>query len=106
MVRKWLLLYAGASFEWTITKGDVIGVSVAAKNSKLPASQYGGLTNLELIEVTLDRDQLIIPIGAIFQILDGVEFNFAYGQVVWGRNVARSHALSAGVSVKTSFLNR
>ncbi|MEE2788523.1 MAG: hypothetical protein VX589_14365 [Myxococcota bacterium] len=106
MVRKWLLIYAGAGLEWTITKGDVIGVSVAAKNAKLPASQYGGLTNLELIEVTLDRDQLLIPIGAIIQVLDGVEFNFAYGQVVWGRNVARSHNLSAGVSVKTAFLER
>ena len=106
LITSWLLIYVGSSFEYALNKGDTIGISVAAKDARLPAQEYGGLSNLELIELTLDRDQLSIPIGLLLKPHKDVEFGFNYAQVIWGRNVSKSHIFSMGVTVRSSYKGR
>ncbi len=103
-LRPWLLVFVGVSGEKAVTKGRVIGVSVAAKDATLPAADYGDLSALELIEVTLDRDMLSLPVGFLVRPQRDVELSVNYGQVLWGRNVAKSHVLSLGFTVRTSYL--
>lgn len=100
-IRPWLLLYGGAALEYTIIPGRVIGISVIANDPSLPASEYGGTNNLQPIEVRLDRDQLQTPIGLLFRPLNRVNFTLTYSPVIWGRNVAMSHTLSAGFTLQS-----
>jgi len=103
-LRPWLLVFVGLAGEKAVTRGRVIGVSVAAKDATLPAADYGDPRLLELIEVTLDRDLLSLPIGLLVRPQRDVELGVNYAQVLWGRNVAKSHVLSVGVTVRTSYL--
>lgn len=91
-----ILVVAGAGGEVAVQKGSVIGVSVAAEDPTLPASEYGGLNNLVLREVRLDRDAVYVSGGVIFRVADGVETTLEYSQMVHGRNVAAIQNLSIG----------
>lgn len=97
-----LLLFAGAQLEYTVVEGETIGVSVVAVDPERPATDFEGLDNLDLVEVTLDRDRLTVPVGLIFRLTREVELNASYAPVVWGRNTARSHGVSVGVGVRTT----
>lgn len=99
-----LLVYGGVDVEYAVQEGRVIGVSVAAEDPTLPAAEYGGTENLNLREVTLDRDALSIQGGVIFRATRAVEFNLGYGETVWGRNTARVSAFSIGVGLRTSLI--
>jgi hypothetical protein len=97
------LPYAGADFEYTVQKGRVIGVSVAAVDPNLPPEDYVGLNNLDLREVTLDRDRLVIPFGLIARITPEVELNLAHARTAWGRNTSVVNATSIGLAVRAQF---
>lgn len=99
LVLPWLLVYGGAYYEETITSGRSIGVSVAAVDSSLPATEYVGLNNLKPIVVTLDRDLLVLPVGVLFKPLPSVDLTLSYSPILWGRNVAKSHTVSVGVNI-------
>lgn len=96
-----LLVFGGADGELSTTDGDVIGVSVAAVDPALPAREYGGLNNLKLREVRLERDRLAASAGAILRLTDVIEVNGAYTHVLWGRNTSASRVISLGVGVRT-----
>jgi hypothetical protein len=102
-LKSWLLIYAGAYHEYTLTKGRPIGISVAAIDASLDAQEYSGLNNLKPILVTLDRDQLVIPVGALIKVNKKVNLSGSYSMVVWGRNVAKSHVMSIGVTILNDY---
>ncbi|MGE0789812.1 MAG: hypothetical protein AB7S26_29335 [Sandaracinaceae bacterium] len=97
-----VLLFAGASFGISVTEGRVIGVSVAAIDPELPADQYGGLNNLMLREVRLQRDFLDVYGGVIFRLSPEVELKLAYARTVWGRNTAAVSTFSIAVGARTT----
>ena len=96
------MFYLGFDAERSVTEGDLIGVSVAAIDPTLPANEYGGLENLELRELRLERDSASIPVGLIIRVTDAVEINGSWAKVFWGRNTAASHVFSFGIGLRTS----
>ncbi len=103
LIGKSVLIYVGTQLIYSTERGDVIGISVAATDPNLPATQYGGLTNLYLREVRLERDAVDVNAGVIFKITDTVEFNLSYGRTVWGRNTAVSNSVSLGFAVRSDW---
>ena len=101
---KWLVVWGGAAGDFNVTQGRVIGVSVAAIDPTLPASEYGGLTNLDLRTPRLEYEQVVPAAGAILRISKASDINLSYGQVVWGRNVAASRTVSIGLAVRADLL--
>jgi hypothetical protein len=100
------VLYGGATGQYSVTRGRVIGVSVAAIDPLLPAREYGsqGATyNLLLREVTLDRDSLDLAGGMIVRLTPTTELNLGYSRTVWGRNVSGTHSLSLTFSASTDW---
>jgi hypothetical protein len=85
---RWLL-YAGIQAAYSVTAGRVIGISVAAQDPRLPAREYGGLTNLLLREVRLDRDVAEVGGGAILKLAPGMEANLGVQTAIWGRNISQ-----------------
>jgi len=99
-----LLPYVGADLDYAVEKGRVIGVSVAAIDPELPAEDYVGTNNLDLREVTLDRDRLVLPMGLIARITPEVELNIAHARTVWGRNTSVVNTTSVGLAVRAALL--
>lgn len=95
-----LLLVAGVGAEIALQDGEVIGVSVAAEDPNLPATEYGGLTNLVLREVRLDKDIVAVSGGAIVRLSESTEITFDYSRIIHGRNVAEVQTLSIGFGVR------
>lgn len=95
---KRLVLYGGYRWAHSVEEGRPIGISVAAIDPELPATEYGGLTNLFLRELRLEQDELRVGGGAIIKIFPRTEINIGYERTVWGRNVAavNSFTLSVG----------
>lgn len=102
LLGKRVVVYGGADLELNVTDGDVIGVSVAAVDPALPASEYGGVENLDLREVRLEKDRLSVPAGVLVRITPQIELNLAYAITPWGRNTAMSQGFSVGVAILTS----
>ena len=100
-----LVFYTGVDAEYAVTEGEVIGISVSATDPSLPASEYGGTTNLELREITLDRDRVSWPFGAILRVNRMVELNAAYQRTLWGRNTALIQGFSVGVGLSSQLLD-
>ena len=99
-----VLFYADARVAYTVTDGDVIGISVAAIDPTLPNTEYGGTNNLLLREVPLERDAIDIAVGAILKITDAVEMNVAYARTLWGRNTAEINAIYVAFGVRTQLV--
>ena len=99
-----ILVYADVSGGYTVEDGDVIGVSVAAIDPRLPATEYGGLTNLRLREVRLERDFLSMAVGGIVRITDAVEMNIGYSRVLVGRNTSQVNGVYVSIGVRTNLL--
>lgn len=97
-----LLLYADTRIAYAWQQGRVIGVSVAAIDPTLPASEYVGLNNLALRTVTLDRDWLELAVGGIVKITDNVEINIGYNRTLWGRNTSLVQSVYVTLGVRTS----
>lgn len=97
-----LLLYADTRVAYAWQEGRVIGVSVAAIDPTLPASEYVGLNNLALRTVTLDRDWLELAVGGIVKITDNVEINVGYNRTLWGRNTSLVQSVYVTLGVRTS----
>jgi hypothetical protein len=95
-----LLLIGGASFDYAVQNGEVIGVSVAAQDPSLPAEDYEGTKNLRLREVPLDEDRLKVHGGVLLQMTEQTELKLNYSRVVWGRNTAMTQTLSIGFGVR------
>lgn len=100
-----LLVYADVSGAYTVQDGDVIGVSVAAIDPTLPATEYGGLTNLRLREVRLERDFISLAVGAIARISDAVELNVGYSRVLIGRNTSQVNGVYVSIGVRRNLLD-
>ena len=71
---------------------------VNAIDASLAASEYGGLKNLELNNLTRDTDYVIVDGGLVFNLGGGFEAIVDYSHVVWGRNVAEVRNVTVGVS--------
>ncbi len=99
-----VVVFTGLEGEYTVTEGRVIGISVAAEDPTLPAADYGGTRNLDLREVTLDRDRLVLPVGAIVRLTSEVELNVGYRNTLWGRNTAATQGVSVGIGLRTQLL--
>lgn len=99
-----ILVYGDVSGGYTVEDGDVIGVSVAAIDPTLPATEYGGLTNLRLREVQLERDFLSLAVGGIVRITDAVELNVGYSRVLIGRNTSQVNGVYVSIGVRTNLL--
>jgi hypothetical protein len=99
-----VLFYGWAQLTYAVTRGDLIGVSVAAIDPDLPASQYGGTNNLLLRELRLERDALDLGAGVIFRLTQQVEMNVGYARTVWGRNTAAADSFNVGLSVRANLL--
>jgi hypothetical protein len=97
-----LLLYADTRLAYAWQQGRVIGVSVAAIDPTLPASEYVGLNNLALRTVTLDRDWLELAVGGIVKITVNVEINVGYNRTLWGRNTSLVQSVYVTLGVRTS----
>ncbi|MBX3252163.1 MAG: hypothetical protein KF901_33625 [Myxococcales bacterium] len=95
------LAYADLRVAYAWQRGRVIGVSVAAIDPTLPATEYGGLTNLFLREVTLDRDEMVMALGGIVRITETVEINLGYQRTLWGRNTALVQGVYVTLGVRT-----
>jgi hypothetical protein len=85
---RWLI-FGGLQGALSVTRGRLIGVSVAAVDPELPASAYGGTTNLALREVRLERDLVEAGAGVILKLTPEIEANLSAQTVAWGRNVSR-----------------
>lgn len=101
-----ILVYGDVSGGYTVEDGDVIGVSVAAIDPTLPASEYGGTTNLRLREVQLERDFLSLAVGGIVRITDSVEMNVGYSRVLIGRNTSQVNGVFVSIGVRTNLLEQ
>lgn len=99
-----VLIYGWAQLSYAVTQGDLIGVSVAAIDPDLPASSYGGTTNLLLRELRLERDALDLGAGVIFRLAPQVEMNVGYARTVWGRNTSATDSFNVGISLRTNLL--
>lgn len=97
---KRVLVSAGASGEYAVQDGDLIGISVAAENPDLPANQYGGTNNLALREVRLDRDSFTVSGGVIVRITNDIEAGINYGRILAGRNLSQVQTVSVSVGVR------
>jgi len=102
-ITQWMLVYGGVYSELALSRGRVIGLSIAADDPSLPAEEYEGLENLKPIPVTLDRDLIATPIGVLFKPLKAVDMTLTYSPIVSGRNVAKAHTVSVGVNVVSSY---
>lgn len=101
-----VLFYGWAQFAYAVTTGDLIGVSVAAIDPDLPASEYGGTNNLLLRELRLERDALDLGAGVIFRLAPQVEMNVGYARTIWGRNTSATDSFSVGIAVRADLLRR
>jgi len=98
------LVFASTAIAATVGSSDVIGVSVAAEDPDLPASEYIGLNNLHLREVRLEKDYLTIDAGALLKVTPEVEIKAAYTRILWGRNTALTDGVTVGVTVRADLL--
>lgn len=95
--RRWLV-YAGSDFAVATEQGRRVGISVAAIDPTLPATQYGGTFNLNLRELRLERDFATVSGGVIYRISSDLEVNVSYDRILWGRNVSAVNTLGLTVA--------
>lgn len=93
-----ILVYANLSGEYSVTRGRQIGISVAAFDPNLPATEFGGVRNLFLRELTLDRDELRVGGGLIIRANHKLEANIGYQYTILGRNTSAVHNISIGIA--------
>lgn len=98
-----VVLYGGYRWAYSVEQGRPIGVSVAAIDPELPATEYGGLTNLFLRELRLEQDELRVGGGFIIKIFPRVEINVGYERTVWGRNVSATNSLGLSIGYLANF---
>ncbi|MGF1510643.1 MAG: hypothetical protein ACFB9M_14210 [Myxococcota bacterium] len=92
------LVFASAFVRVAVEDGRNIGISVAAVDPELPAADFGGLTNLLLRELQLERDLLDVGGGLIYRISERYELNATYERIVWGRNTSAINSVSLSVA--------
>ena len=95
-----VLVYAGGQLAYAVQDGRLIGISVAAIDPTLPATEYGGVTNLLLREVQLARNAIDVGGGLIVRLTDKLEFNANYEYTVWGRNTTAIHSASMSLALR------
>jgi hypothetical protein len=89
-----VLLFAGAQLRYAVGRGKLIGVSVAAIDPSLPATEFGGLFNLDFRNLRLERDALRVDGGLIYRFGKTLELNANYARTVWGRNTTAVNSLA------------
>lgn len=95
------LVYAESRAAISVEKGRVIGISVAAEDPSLPASEYGGLDNLVLRELRLERDALDVGGGLLLRLHENVELSAGFIATLWGHNTAATRTFYSGLSART-----
>lgn len=98
------LIFGSLALQKTVTDADVIGVSVAAEDPTLAASEYVGFKNLLLREVKLEKDVFGFDVGVLLRVTPEVELKAAYQRVLWGRNTALTDGVTVGVAVRTDLI--
>lgn len=98
-----VLAFAGVDGGYTLFSGRRIGISVAAIDPNLPATEYDGTENLLLREVTLDRDFFNVGGGFIVRLSPRLEVNTNYQYTLFGRNTSAIHRIGIGLAFKTDF---
>ncbi|NJK87990.1 MAG: hypothetical protein HC923_00385 [Myxococcales bacterium] len=91
------VVYGGYRWAYSVEDGRLIGVSIAADDPELPATEYGGLSNLVVRELRLENDELVVSGGVIFKIFPRIEINVGYDRTVWGRNVSATNAFRLSI---------
>jgi len=94
--KRWVF-FAGYRWAYSVEDGRPIGVSVAAIDPELPATEFGGLDNLFLRELRLEQDELRVGGGVILKLFPRFELNVAYERTMWGRNVSATNSVSASI---------
>lgn len=90
-----VLVFAGARGAYTLFEGDTIGKSFITRSPEKPAGELG-VSDIETIPLTLDKDFLHVEAGVILQVRS-MEVRASFGQIVWGRNIPQIQSLSLGV---------
>lgn len=91
-------LVVGSQLAYTLNRGSLIGTTVNPIDAGVPASEYSGLKNLELNNLSRDTDYVIVDGGVVFNLGRGFELLLDYSHVVWGRNIAEVRNLTLGIS--------
>ncbi|MEM1026087.1 MAG: hypothetical protein AAGD10_13765 [Myxococcota bacterium] len=94
LIARKVLLFAGAQLRYAVGEGRLIGVSVAAEDPSLPATEFRGLENLDLRELRLERDALRLDGGLIYRLTKTLEINANYARTVWGRNTTAVNSVA------------
>lgn len=97
-----VLLYAWVQAAVNVTRGRVIGVSVAAQDPDLPAAQYVNDNNLLLRELRLERSNLDVGGGVIVRFTPSVELNLGYSRTLWGQNTAVVDQVFVSLGARTT----
>ncbi|MEM9190586.1 MAG: hypothetical protein AAGF12_15480 [Myxococcota bacterium] len=98
-----ILPYAGVDVQYAVTDGEILGISVAARDPNLPAAQYQQ-GDLFLRAVPLERSAVDLAVGLIVRVTDTVEMNFGYRRTLWGENTAQIDAFNASIGLRTNLL--
>ncbi|MEO1235013.1 MAG: hypothetical protein AAFZ18_39610 [Myxococcota bacterium] len=82
-----VLLYLSGRLAVTVEDGDLIGISVVARDPNTPAVGFidGGT---RLLPRPLERDALDVGGGFVWKTTDAVEMNFSLQRTIWGRFTA------------------
>ncbi|MGM0557131.1 MAG: hypothetical protein ACQEVA_12180 [Myxococcota bacterium] len=88
------VVFVGARGALTLFDGESIGKTFIAADPSVSAQDFT-VDNIEIKDLTLDRDYIQVEAGAIVKVAD-VELQFAYSRIVAGRNIPLINLLSFG----------
>ncbi len=94
-----VVLFAGSSATYTVTKGDVIGQTFVSNVDDLQAADVEVGVNTIPVDFRLDKDFLHVEGGVLFLPSPGVELQASYSQIIWGANVAAIQSVSIGTAI-------
>jgi hypothetical protein len=86
------VVFAGARGALSLFDGETIGKTFIADDPSVTAENFT-VENIEIKDLTLDRDFIQVEAGAILKLAD-VELQFAYSRIVAGRNIPLVNVLS------------
>lgn len=90
------LLFVAGNGAYTLFEGESIGKSFITRSPGKAASELDATEDIEVIDITLDKDYLNVEGGVILRLRD-LEMRASYGQIVWGQNIPRISSFSLGV---------
>lgn len=86
-----VLLFVSTRLALTVESGDLIGITVVARNPEESAADLTQNQQLRLVPRPLERDALDVGGGLVWRMTADVELNLSYERTVWGRFTAATH---------------